>query len=201
MWLAGYYLSPHPPVERPILTGWKLQRWESSSQQVGLHALFESSTVNYPSPSYPMRTSWRPVETRSIATTSTVSPPPKTLHVEDRPSDCRVIANIQFSGHGGEIAVCLTFGDVHVFSGPSLVPLDTFLVAAVHSPALPAFSPNGCCMAYAWHNRTTSSTVLKVVRVQPSMIPPGQALTSPAAWERHLADRSEFQPCSRYILV
>lgn len=114
---AGYYISPGNPDAGPALTGWRIHRWESGTKPVNIHPLLEST--NGPPPTM---TTWTSVAKQNI-TRGRFS---KNSHFQqkhcerERPVNPRAIARIVFSAHGGELAVALFSGEVHVFSGESI---------------------------------------------------------------------------------
>ncbi|CAI0407414.1 unnamed protein product [Linum tenue] len=55
--VEGQYMSPYDPDEGPSITGWRVQRWESSLQPVVLHQIFGNPTSSF-SGQAPMQTVW-----------------------------------------------------------------------------------------------------------------------------------------------
>ncbi len=167
---AGYYISPGDPDAGPVVTGWKIQRWESAQKPVVIHALLDSAG----SP---------PAMNKDFP--STGQPNNQQQHKKrDRPPDPRTIGKASFSAHGGEVAFAMFGGEIHVFSGVALAPLDVFTVHVMSSNlAPPAFSPTSCCLASVWHDRKSDTCVLRILRILP--VSPSPSLT----WDRHLADR------------
>ncbi|KAK7834337.1 mediator of rna polymerase ii transcription subunit 16 [Quercus suber] len=45
--VEGQYMSPYDPDEGPSITGWRVQRWESSLKPVVLHQIFGNPTSSY----------------------------------------------------------------------------------------------------------------------------------------------------------
>ncbi len=116
----------------------------------------------------------------------------------ERPINPRAIGKASFSAHGGEVAIAIFGGEVHVFSGVALIPIDVFSVQVMSSHlAAPAFSPTSCCLASVWHDHKSDTCVLRIVR-----IPPVTA-SAPLTWDRHLADRYIvfFFMCSKTAYV
>ena len=120
-------MSPYDPDEGPSITGWKVQRWESSVQPVVLHQIFGSPTSNFGG-QVPTQTVWVSRVDLSIPPTNdfknhqtAVAGPSVDAQKEpdsgddkankvvfdpfDLPSDIRTLARIVYSAHGGEIAV------------------------------------------------------------------------------------------------
>eukprot|EP01018_Ginkgo_biloba_P033852 Gb_16787 [translate_table: standard] len=202
--VEGQYMSPHNPDEGPSLTGWRVQRWESSRQQVALHPLFENSNSNFGGQS-PMTTIWTTTVNKSIppmkeskniqsASHMTVDSNGENsdkLNLENalQHSDVRMLAKIAFSGHGGEVAFAFRYGDVHLFSGSSFSLIDYYHAEVGASVALPAFSSTSCCLASVWHDDSRDCSVLKIQRILPPAVQSTQGKVNAAAWERAIADR------------
>ncbi|CAM6060831.1 unnamed protein product [Sphagnum tenellum] len=180
--VEGYYISPRDPDAGPLVMGWKIQRWESAQKPVVIHALLDSAG----SPPA-MMTTWTAVVNKTINKDfpSTGQPNNQQQHKKrDRPTDPRTIGKASFSAHGGEVALAMFGGEIHVFSGVALAPLDVFTVHVLPSNlAPPAFSPTSCCLASVWHDRKSDTCVLRILRILP--VSPSPSLT----WDRHLADR------------
>lgn len=200
--IEGHYFSPTYPDDGASITGYRAQRWESSRQQVGIHPLFESAAGTYSGSSHPTTTVWKstaekiiPVlkgaagETISVESVSKSSEPYRTADV-DRPTTFKPRSKFVFSSHGAEAAVAIAGGDVHIYCGSSLTPVDNYFVNVGVLCAAPAFSPTGCCLSTVWHDSKRDCSVLKIVRVNPPAIPGMQVTSnSTASWERGLADR------------
>ncbi|KAH9325436.1 hypothetical protein KI387_005614, partial [Taxus chinensis] len=210
--VEGQYMSPHNPDEGPSLTGWRVQRWESSRQQVALHPLFENCSSNSGGQS-PMTTIWTTNVNKSIppmkdykssrlaATTGNLSGsqiPGDSDGVNSENfnsdavsenNDVRMLAKIVFSGHGGEVAFAFRYGDVHLFSGSNFSPIDYYCAPVGASVALPAFSSTSCCLASVWHDNNRDCSVLKIVRILPPAVPTNQGKGNSVVWERAIADR------------
>ncbi|CAI9279492.1 unnamed protein product [Lactuca saligna] len=45
--VEGQYMSPYDPDEGPSITGWRVQRWESSLEPVVLHPIFGNPTSTF----------------------------------------------------------------------------------------------------------------------------------------------------------
>ncbi|XP_057843151.1 mediator of RNA polymerase II transcription subunit 16 isoform X3 [Cryptomeria japonica] len=209
---SGQYMSPHNPDEGPSLTGWRVQRWESSHQQVALHPLFENSSSNSGGQS-PMTTIWTYTVNQSIppmkgykasrltATQGNLSGGQTSgdsdglngehYNPEDvnENNDVRMLAKIGFSGHDGEVAFAFRYGDVYLFSGSNFSNIDYYCAPVGASVALPAFSSTSCCLASVWHDNNKDCSVLKIVRILPPAVTNTQGKSTSAAWERAIADR------------
>jgi hypothetical protein len=179
---AGYYISPEDPDAGPSATGWRIQRWESVQKPVVIHALLDSAG----SPPA-MMTTWTAVVNNTINKGVLSNSQPMNQQQKkkrERPMNHRAIGKASFSAHGGEVAIAIFGGEVHVFSGVALTPIDVFSVQVMSSHlAAPAFSPTSCCLASVWHDHKSDTCVLRIVR-----IPPVTA-SAPLTWDRHLADR------------
>ncbi|XP_057843142.1 mediator of RNA polymerase II transcription subunit 16 isoform X2 [Cryptomeria japonica] len=210
--VEGQYMSPHNPDEGPSLTGWRVQRWESSHQQVALHPLFENSSSNSGGQS-PMTTIWTYTVNQSIppmkgykasrltATQGNLSGGQTSgdsdglngehYNPEDvnENNDVRMLAKIGFSGHDGEVAFAFRYGDVYLFSGSNFSNIDYYCAPVGASVALPAFSSTSCCLASVWHDNNKDCSVLKIVRILPPAVTNTQGKSTSAAWERAIADR------------
>ncbi|XP_057950356.1 mediator of RNA polymerase II transcription subunit 16 [Malania oleifera] len=209
--VEGQYMSPYDPDEGPTITGWRVQRWESSLQPVVLHPIFGNPTSSFGGQA-PMQTVWQTKVNKSIPTTNDFkchqaaaagpvsdvrnmydSGVEKAKRVSfdpfDLPSDIRTLARIVYSAHGGEVAVAFLRGGVHIFSGPNFVPVDNYQVNVGSAIAAPAFSSTSCCSASVWHDTSKDRTVLKIVRVLPPAVPSSQAKANSATWERAIAER------------
>lgn len=209
--VEGQYMSPYDPDEGPSITGWRVQRWESSVEHVVLHQIFGNPTSSLGGQA-PMQTVWVTKVNKCIPTTSDI----KTRQVAasglcsdgrhtydagvddenrvsfdpfDLPSDVRTLARIVYSAHGGEIAVAFLRGGVHIFSGPSFTPVDNYQINVGSAIASPAFSSTSCCSASVWHDTSKDSTILKIIRVLPPAVPSNQIKANTATWERAIAER------------
>ncbi|KAF3772650.1 Mediator of RNA polymerase II transcription subunit 16 [Nymphaea thermarum] len=209
--VEGQYMSPYDPDEGPSITGWRIQRWESSCQPVVLHPVFgnPSSSLSGQSPMQPV---WLMKVNKTIKSLADVKGLYTSAAAEmlsdvrnltdptlgktkkhgfdyyDVPSDIRMLADIVFSSHGGEVAVALLHGEVHLFSGANFSPVDSFLVNVGFSVAAPAFSSSSCCLASVWHDMDAEHTLLKIMRVIPSCINSSQGKVGSEFWERAIAD-------------
>lgn len=202
-------MSPYDPDEGPSITGWRVQRWESSLQPVVLHQIFGSPTSSFGGQP-PMQTVWQTKVNKSIPPTNdfkghkSARPGPDehnsvepaadkvqgvTFDPFDLPSDVRSLARIVYSAHGGEVAVAFLCGGIHIFSGVNFAPVDNYQIDVGSTIAAPAFSSTSCCSASVWHDASSSQTILKIFRVLPPAIPSGQAKSSAATWERAIAER------------
>ena len=204
-------MSPYDPDEGPSITGWRVQRWESTVQPVVLHQIFGNPTSSFGG-QVPMQTVWvSKVDTSIQPTTdfkchqaSAVGPTSdarkttdsiveKTKRVTfdpfDLPSDVRTLARIVYSAHGGEIAVAFLRGGVHIFSGPNFAPVDNYQINVGSAIASPAFSSTSCCSASVWHDTCKDRTILKIIRVLPPAVPSSQEKANSSTWERAIAER------------
>ncbi|MED6195486.1 Mediator of RNA polymerase II transcription subunit 16 [Stylosanthes scabra] len=209
--VEGQYMSPYDPDEGPSITGWRVQRWESSLQHVVLHPIFGNPTSSMGGQP-PMQTVWQSKVDLSIAPTNdfknhqassigVASDAQKTFESGsdkskmvnfdpfDLPSDVRTLARVVYSAHGGEIAIAFLRGGVHVFSGPNFAPVDNYQINVGSAIAAPAFSSTSCCSASVWHDTSKDRTVLRIVRVLPPAIPVSQAKANSSTWERAIAER------------
>lgn len=203
-------MSPYDPDEGPSITGWRVQRWESSLQPVVLHQIFGNPTSSFGGQA-PVQTVWQTKVNKSISPTSDFksqqtpatgptserstsdSSMDKDIRVSfdpfDLPSDVRTLARISYSAHGGEIAVSFLRGGVHIFSGPNFAPVDNYQITVGSAIATPAFSSTSCCSASVWHDVITDRTMLKIIRVLPPAVPSSQAKANSSNWERAIAER------------
>ncbi|XAR66444.1 hypothetical protein NMG60_11012680 [Bertholletia excelsa] len=209
--VEGQYMSPYDPDEGPSITGWRVQRWESSLKPVVLHQIFGNPTSTFGGQA-PMQTVW-------VTTVNTCIPPtndfkihqaavaapcsdiinPSDSGVEktkrvcidpfDLPSDVRTLARIVYSAHGGEIAVAFLLGGVHIFSGANFAHVDNYQINVGSTIAAPAFSSTSCCSASVWHDKNKDCTILKIIRVLPPAVPISQVKANSATWERAIAER------------
>ncbi|TQD88339.1 hypothetical protein C1H46_026083 [Malus baccata] len=212
--VEGQYMSPYDPDEGLSITGWRVQRWESSLQPVVLHQIFGNPTSSFGGQA-PMQTVWLSKVDTSIqptndfkshlaaATTATTdarktpdSGIEKVKRVSfdpfDQPSDVRTLARIVYSAHGGEIAVAFLRGGVHIFSGSNFAPVDNYKINVGAAIAAPAFSSTSCCSASVWYDSVKDCTVLKIIRVLPPAVPSSQVKANSSTWERAIAERYFF---------
>ena len=107
----------------------------------------------------------------------------------DIPSDIKTLARIVYSAHGSVVAVAFLWGGVHIFSGPSFVPVDNYQINVGYSIATPTFSSTSCCLASFWHDMGKDLTVLKIIRVLPPAVPISQVKANSSTWESSIAER------------
>ncbi|KAJ8549586.1 hypothetical protein K7X08_033293 [Anisodus acutangulus] len=209
--VEGQYMSPYDPDEGPSITGWRVQRWESSVEDVVLHQIFGNPTSSFGGQT-PKQTVWvskvikcipagndfkRPQAVgagpvpngRNMADSAVEMGTRISFDPFDLPSDVRTLARIVYSAHGGEIAVAFLRGGVHVFSGPSFTPVDNYHIDVGSAIAAPAFSSTSCCSASVWHDASRDCTILKIIRVLPPAVPSNQVKANSANWERAIAER------------
>ncbi|KAI9198079.1 hypothetical protein LWI28_009734 [Acer negundo] len=208
--VEGQYMSPYDPDEGPSITGWRVQRWESSLQPVVLHQIFGNPTSSFGGQA-PMQTVWVSKVDTSIPfndfkiNQSAVAGPTtdvrkttdsgieKAQRVSfdpfDLPSDVRTFARIVYSAHGGEIAIAFLRGGVHIFSGPNFAPVDNYQINVGSTIAAPAFSSTSCCSASVWHDTSKDRTILKIIRVLPPAVLSSQVKANTSTWERAIAER------------
>ena len=113
-------MSPYDPNEGPSITGWIVQRWESSPQPVVLQQIFGNPTSSFGGQAL-MLTVWLSKVDTSIQPTNDfkshqAAATTATTDARKTP-DSRTLARIVYSAHGGEIAVAFLRGGVHIFSG------------------------------------------------------------------------------------
>lgn len=200
-------MSPYDPDEGPSVTGWRVQRWESSVENVVIHQIFGSPSSNFGGQA-PKQTVWVSKVNKCIPAPNEfkcpggVTRPPirdkvtpesgveKRVSFDpfDLPSDIRTLARIVYSAHGGEVAVSFLQGGVHVFSGANFSSVDSYQINVGSAIASPAFSATSCCSASVWHDSSKDCTILKIIRVLPP-VPSSQAKANPATWERAIAER------------
>ncbi|KAH7306515.1 hypothetical protein KP509_22G016300 [Ceratopteris richardii] len=196
----GYYYVAFPD-ERPSLIGYRVLRYESSRQQTGVHPLFEP-VVPTPYSSTPLSTGaviWRSNIDKCILINRKGEAPvlqsvksctdPYEIPFADKLMNVKSYSKIVFSPHGGELAVVIPGGDVHIYSGSSLTPIDSYSLKVGNSYAAPSFSPAGCCLSTIWHDAKKDCSVLKIHRVFPPALPAMQGTNNSSTWERGLADR------------
>ncbi|XP_051125092.1 mediator of RNA polymerase II transcription subunit 16 isoform X2 [Andrographis paniculata] len=208
--VEGQYMSPYDPDEGPSVTGWRVQRWESSVENVVIHQIFGNPSSNFGGQA-PKQTVWVSKVIKCIPASSefkcpgpaVLSPgdgkgtPESGAEIANRvsfdpfdlPSDVRTLARIVYSAHGGEIAVSFLRGGVHVFSGPNYTAVDGYQINVGSAIAAPAFSSTSCCSASVWHDTSKDCTILKIIRVLPPPVPRSQAKANSAMWERAIAER------------
>ncbi|CAI0468626.1 unnamed protein product [Linum tenue] len=208
--VEGQYMSPYDPDEGPSITGWRVQRWESSLQPVVLHQIFGSPTSSFGGQA-PMQTVWVSKVDTSIPPTNDFRNHQEAVAVPnfdskktsdpsvenskkvifdpfDLPSDVRTLGRIVYSAHGGEVAVAFLHGGVHIFSGPNFAPVDNYQINVGPAIAAPAFSSTSCCSASVWHDTSKDCTILKIIRVLPPAVPSSQVKAKSATWERAIAE-------------
>ncbi|KAK3005384.1 hypothetical protein RJ639_016788 [Escallonia herrerae] len=212
--VEGQYMSPYDPDEGPSITGWRVQRWESSLEPVVLHQIFGNPTSTFGGQA-PMQTVWVTKVNKCIPATDDFKSHQaaaaaaaaatsdgrnmsdsgvevaKMVNFDpfDLPSDVRTLARIVYSSHGGEIAVAFLRGGVHIFSGVSFTPVDNYQIDVGSAIASPAFSSTSCCSASVWHDTGKDRTMLKIIRVLPPAVPSSQVKANSATWERAIAER------------
>jgi len=176
-------MSPYDRDEGPSITGWRVQRWESSVQPVVLHPLFGSFDGNPP-----MRTIWESNVDIIIPTTDNKS---KGIHFNpfDLPTYLGTLARVVYSVQGGEIAVAFLHGRVRIFYGSNFEPVANYQINVGSSIAVPAFSATSCCSASVWHDPSKGETMLKIIRVLPPPFPIGQEKATSSTWEHAIAER------------
>lgn len=207
-------MSPYDPDEGPSITGWRVQRWESSLQPVVLHHIFGNPSSSFGGQA-PMQTVWQSKVDTSIPPTSDfkghqvpITGPTTSIQKMsdpngenarrvsfdpfDLPSDVRTLARIIYSAHGGEIAIAFLCGGVHIFSGPNFAPVDNYQINVGSAIAAPAFSSTSCCSASVWHDNKRDQTILKIIRVLPPAVPGSQVKINSTTWERAIAERCSF---------
>ncbi|XVE51312.1 hypothetical protein DITRI_Ditri02bG0029800 [Diplodiscus trichospermus] len=209
--VEGQYMSPYDPDEGPTITGWRVQRWESSLQPVVLHHIFGNPSSSFGGQA-PMQTVWVSKVDTSIPPTNDFkshhaaaagptsdaqkasdlsSEKAKRVSFDpfDLPSDVRTLARIFYSAHGGEIAIAFLQGGVHIFSGPSFTAVDNYQINVGSAIAAPAFSSTNCCSASVWHDTSKDLTILKIIRVLPPAVSSSQIKTNSSTWEHAIAER------------
>ncbi|TYI04581.1 hypothetical protein ES332_A10G028800v1 [Gossypium tomentosum] len=209
--VEGQYMSPYDPDEGPTITGWRVQRWESSLQSVVLHNIFGNPSSSFGGQA-PKQTVWVSKVDTSIPPTNDFkshqaaaagptsdsrkasdSSSEKLKRVSfdpfDLPSDVRTLARIVYSAHGGEIAISFLRGGVHIFSGPNFSAVDNYQINVGSAIAAPAFSSTSCCSASVWHDTSKDRTMLKIIRVLPPAISSSQIKANSSTWERAIAER------------
>ncbi|XP_038711662.1 mediator of RNA polymerase II transcription subunit 16-like isoform X2 [Tripterygium wilfordii] len=209
--VEGQYMSPYDPDEGPSITGWRVQRWESSLQPVILHQIFGNPTSSFGGQA-PMQTVWvskvdtsiqptddfkaqlgatpSPIVDARKSSNSTVDEGKRVVWDPlDMPSDVKTLAQIVYSAHGGEIAFAFMRGGVHIFSGPNFTPVDHYQIDVGSAIAAPAFSSTSCCSASVWHDTLNDCTILKIIRVLPPTAPSSQLKANSSTWERMIAER------------
>ncbi|KAL4626755.1 hypothetical protein ACB092_05G120400 [Castanea dentata] len=209
--VEGQYMSPYDPDEGPSITGWRVQRWESSLKPVVLHQIFGNPTSSYGGQA-PMQTVWVSKVDTSITPTNdfkshqaaATGPASDARKISDSgadkskkvifdpfdlPSDVRTLARIVYSAHGGEIAIAFLRGGVHIFSGPNFAPVDNYQINVGSAIAAPAFSSTSCCSGSVWHDTSKDRTMLKIIRVLPPAVPSSQVKANSSTWERAIAER------------
>ncbi|XP_077226254.1 mediator of RNA polymerase II transcription subunit 16-like [Tasmannia lanceolata] len=202
--VEGQYMSPYDPDEWPSITGWRVQCWESSLQPVVLHPIFGSPASNYGGQA-PMHTVWSTRVNKSIPPMGDCKCPQAaaagvqslsekaanrlSFDPYDLPSDVRMLAQLVYSAHGGEVAVAFLRGGVHIFSGASFGPVDSYHINVGSTIAAPAFSSTSCCLASVWHDTSGDHTILKIIRVLPPAVLSTQVKVNSATSERAIADR------------
>ncbi|KAG9158832.1 hypothetical protein Leryth_024244 [Lithospermum erythrorhizon] len=209
--VEGQYMSPYDPDEGPSVTGWRVQRWESTVEDVVLHPVFGNPTPSFGGQA-PKQTVWVSKVIKCIpASNDFKCPQPANLGQSpsggnasdscadmtkrisfdpfDLPSDVRTLARIVYSAHGGEIAVSFLHGDVHIFSGLDFTPVDSYHINVGSAIASPAFSSTSCCSASVWHDSDKDCAVLKIIRVIPPTVRTSQVKANSETWERAIAER------------
>ncbi|XP_003593532.3 mediator of RNA polymerase II transcription subunit 16 [Medicago truncatula] len=184
--VEGKYMSPHDPDESLSITGWRVQRWESSFQPVVLNPIFGSMDGNPP-----MRTVWESKVDISIPATDDKS---KGIHFNpfDLPKYLGTLARVVFSAQGGEIAVAFFQGRVRIFSGSNFEPVTNYEINVGSSISVPAFSATSCCSASVWHDTSKGEAMLKIIRVLPPPFPIGQEKATSSTWEHAISERFWF---------
>ncbi|KAK4798651.1 hypothetical protein SAY86_030977 [Trapa natans] len=209
--VEGQYMSPYDPDEGPSITGWRVQRWESSLQPVVLHHIFGNPGSSFGGQA-PMQTVWKSKVDKSIPPTNDfkghlmpiTGPTASIQKISDSsgenakrfsfdpfdlPSDVRTLARIIYSAHGGEIAIAFLRGGVHIFSGSDFAFVDNYQINVGSAIAAPSFSSTSCCSASVWHDIKRDQTTLKIIRVLPPAVPSNQVKANSTTWERAIAER------------
>ncbi|KAM1796829.1 hypothetical protein ACFX11_037025 [Malus domestica] len=177
--VEGRYMSPYDRDEGVSITGWRVQRWESSLQPVVLHQIVRNPISCFGGQA-PMQTVWLSKVDTSIQQTN---------DFKSHQYYSGTFARIVYSAHGGEIAVAFLRGGVHIFSGSNFAPVDNYQINVGSAIAAPAFSSTSCCSASVWHDRVKDRTVLKILRVLPPAVPSSQVKANSSTWEWAIAKR------------
>ncbi|CAK8530521.1 unnamed protein product [Lathyrus sativus] len=191
--VEGQYMSPFDLDEGPSITGWRVQRWESSLQPVVIHPIFEESASSIGG-KLPMQAVWQCKVDMSIPPTNdfeNCQTPPigDNVNAFDLPSDIRALSRVVYSAHGGEMAIAFFRGGVRIFSSLNFTPLTSYQIDVGAAIAAPAFSATSCCLASVWHDTSKGQTILKIIRVLPPAIPIGRVQANSSTWEREIAER------------
>lgn len=204
-------MSPFDLDEGPSITGWRVQRWESSLQPVIFHPIFENPTSNIGGKP-PMQDVWQCKVDTSIPQTNDIKShqaPPVGMNANvqkasepgfdklkgekvnafDLPTDIRALSRVVYSAHGGEMAIAFLRGGVHIFSSLNFAPVINYQIDVGAAIAAPAFSATSCCSASVWHDTSKGQTILKIIRVLPPAIPIGQVKANSSTWEFEIAER------------
>ncbi|TQD88332.1 hypothetical protein C1H46_026076 [Malus baccata] len=185
--VEGQYMSPYDPDEGPSITGWRVQRWESS-----LHQIFGNPTSSFGGQA-PMQTVWLSKVDTSIQPTNdfkSYQAVATTVTSDARKTpDSGTFARIVYSAHGDKIAVAFLRGGVHIFSGSNFAPVDNYQINVGSAIAAPAFSSTSCCSASVWHDSVKDCTVLKIIRVLPPAVPSSQVKANSSTWGQAIANR------------
>ncbi|XP_058771590.1 mediator of RNA polymerase II transcription subunit 16-like [Vicia villosa] len=209
--VEGQYMSPFDLDEGPSITGWRVQRWESSLQPVVFHPIFENPTSSIDGKP-PMQDVWQCKVDMSIPQTNDIKnhqTPPVGMNANvqkasesgfdkskgekvnafDLPTDIRALSRVVYSAQGGEMAIAFLRGGVHIFSSLNFAPLANYQIDVGAAIAAPAFSATSCCSASVWHDTSKGQTILKIIRVLPPAIPIGQVKANSSTWECEIAER------------
>uniref|UniRef100_A0A0R0FX46 Mediator of RNA polymerase II transcription subunit 16 n=1 Tax=Glycine max TaxID=3847 RepID=A0A0R0FX46_SOYBN len=183
---VGQYMSPYDPDEGPSITGWRVQRWESSLQHDVLHPIFGNPTSSMGGQP-PMQTVWQTKVELSI-------PPTNDFKNHQAPAvgmntDMQKVSDFGFDKSKRFDFYPFDLPKVHIFSGPNFAPVDNYQISVGSAIAAPAFSSTSCCSASVWHDTSKDQTILKIIRVLPHAIPTSQVKANSSNWERAIAER------------
>ncbi|KAI8000442.1 Mediator of RNA polymerase II transcription subunit 16 [Camellia lanceoleosa] len=183
--VEGQYMSPYDPDEGPSITGWRVQRWESSLKPVVLHQIFGNPTSSFGGQP-PMQTVWVTTVNKCIPPTNDFK-----IHQASVPGACSDARNTSDFGIEKTKRVCFYPFDLpsDIFSGASFVPVDNYQINVGSAIAAPAFSSTSCCSASVWHDTSKDRTILKIIRVLPPAVPSSQVRANSSNWERAIAER------------
>ncbi|KAF2305150.1 hypothetical protein GH714_002106 [Hevea brasiliensis] len=185
--VEGQYMSPYDPDEGPSITGWRVQRWESSLQPVVLHQIFGNPTSSlcgrHPCKLYGY---------------------PKWIQAYLQQMILKIIKRLQqgpFLMPERHLILVLRRQKVSL-----LIPLicqvmldhllELFILLMVTAirlmldlqlPLLLSL-PQAAALLLFWHD-TSKDRTMKIIRVLPPAVPNSQVKANSSTWERAIAER------------
>ncbi|KAK4399071.1 Mediator of RNA polymerase II transcription subunit, partial [Sesamum angolense] len=127
---AGQYMSPYDPDEGPSVTGWRVQRWESTVENVVIHQIFGNPSSNFGGQA-PKQTVWVSKVIKCIPASSEFKCP----GASQIPAVCDGKSTLESGAENSKKKA-----------------VDSYQINVGSAIAAPAFSSTSCCSASVWHD-------------------------------------------------